>query len=282
MSFSRRQFVSGLVTSPLLKARAIEIDHIPLGLELYSLRREMSKNVPAALEMARQFGFTDVEVPQFYGLTAPQFRKELDRVSLTCSAMVADEDLLKSGVQQAIDDAHTLGARYVIYPWIPHAGKVLTANESLAAIHSFNQRGAEFKKAGLSFCYHPHGYEFSRSPEGTLLDTIIQQTDRDVVNYQMDVFWIAWPGQSPVAYLKKYPDRFPLIHLKDLRKGAQGNQEGMAPEEESVAVGSGSIDFPAVLKAAQAAGVHRYYIEDESPEARTQIPQSVRYLKTLV
>ena len=97
----------------------------------------------------------------------------------------------------------------------------------------------------------------------------------------MDVFWIAWAGQNPVEYLRRYPGRFPLMHLKDLQKRVTGNQTGQAPEEVSVALGDGSIDFPSILKVARQVRVERFYIEDESPLAARQIPVSLRYFESL-
>lgn len=253
----------------------------PLGLELYSLRREIVKDLPGTLAFTRRLGFTEVEVPQLYGLSAKQFRSELNRADLKCTAMVAPEERLRMGVAIVADDAHTLGAAYVIYPWIAHSTSGFRRADCLHAADDFNRWGEQLKTAQLQFCYHPHGYEFAPSPEGTLLDTLIERTQPGTVQYQMDVFWIAWPGQDPVHYLRKYPRRFPLMHLKDLRKGLKGNQTGQAPEDASVPVGTGSIDFRAVLETARTIGVKRFYIEDESPEAATQIPESLRYLRSL-
>jgi sugar phosphate isomerase/epimerase len=280
VSASRRGFLLELSAVSAGWA-AVRIGKFPVGLELYSFRREMAQDVPATLAMARNLGFADVEVPQLYKLSAREFRKRLDDVNLTCSAMVASDEQLRSDTRRVIEDARILGAKYVIYPWIPHPQTGFSRDDCLKAAADFNRRGEQLRRAGLSFCYHPHGYEFGPSREGALLDTLIQQTDKSSVSYQMDVFWIAWPGQDPVVYLKRYPGRFPLMHLKDLRKGAHGNQTGIAPETDSVSLGTGQIDFKTVLRAAEAVGVRRYYIEDESPAAREQITRSLHYLGSM-
>lgn len=279
MRITRRSALLGLGAAALAPARSGVPG--PLGLELYSLRREMRKDLPKTLAFTRKLGFTEVEVPELYGLTARGFRAELDKAGLVCTAMVAKDENLRAGIQSAADQAHELGASYVIYPWIPHPTG-FDSDVCARAADNFNRWGEQFKASDLQFCYHPHGYEFASSADGTLLDTLIRSTRPEIVHFQMDVFWIAWPGQDPVAYLRRYPGRFPLMHLKDLRKGATGNQTGAAPEEVSVAVGSGSIDFPAILQQAQKTGVKRYYIEDESPAAPEQIPASLRYLNSLV
>jgi sugar phosphate isomerase/epimerase len=95
------------------------------------------------------------------------------------------------------------------------------------------------------------------------------------------MLWTFFPGQDPAALISKYPDRFKLMHMKDLKKGIVGNMSGGTPVENDVALGTGQIDIPAVLKAARKAGLKHYYIEDESPSYATQVPQSIAYLKSL-
>lgn len=254
----------------------------PLGLEIYSLRRELAKDVPGTLARVRRFGFKEVEVPGLYGLTAGEFRTQIDKVGLRCTAMVAQDDQLRRNFETAISDARTLGAQYVILPWIPHPGNDFTAEMCLRAADQMNHWGTDLRKAGLTLCYHPHGFEFRPSPQGTLFDLLVEKTDPAAVQFQADIFWIAWPGQDPAKLLRRYPKRFVLVHLKDLRKESRvGDLSGQAPEEASVALGSGMIDFPAVLRAAKDIRVKRYYIEDEAPEAAANIPVSMRYLNTV-
>ena len=253
----------------------------PLGLEIYSLRRELAKDIPGTLKLVRQLGFEDVEVPNFYGLTASEFREQLNRANLSCSAMVAQHDRLSQDLQGVISDGRVLNASYVIYPWIPHQNNFAEADCRRAAA-DMNRWGMALKEAGLDFCYHPHGYEFGPGPIGTLFDLLESETDQAVVHFQADVFWIAWSGQDPVQLLRRYPNRFLLMHLKDIRKGAKlGDLSGHAPEETSVPVGRGMLNFPAIVRVARNIGVKRYYIEDEAPGAASNIPVSLRYLKSL-
>jgi sugar phosphate isomerase/epimerase len=259
---------------------SMELSDRPLGLELYSLRREMGRDVPGTLSRVRDFGFQEVEVPGLYGLSAEKFRDELDRAQLRCSAMVAQWDQLSAKMDSVIHDAKALGAAYVICPWIPHGGK-FTAEDAEKGADNFNRWGAILRAAGFQFCYHPHGYEFQPAAGGTLFDTLVSKTDPENVNFEMDVFWIVHPGQNPVALLEKYPTRFPLMHLKDLEKNTRGDLSGSAPEESSVALGAGQVDWPAVLVAARRASVKRYYIEDEAAAAMRQVDESLKYLRGL-
>lgn len=279
---SRRTFLTLLGASAATATAGKDKFSGPLGLEIYSLRRELSKDVPGTLARVRQFGFDEVEVPGLYGLTAGAFRAELDKAGLRCTAMVAQDKDLRDRFEAVVSDARTLGAQHVILPWIPHSGHNFTAGICLRAAEDMNRWGTQLGKAGFELCYHPHGFEFRPSPEGTLFDLLAAKTDPAAVNFQADVFWMVWPGQDPVKLLRRYPKRFPLVHLKDLRKGSKlGDLSGQAPEESSVALGTGMIDFPAVLRAAKDIGVRRYYVEDEAPEAAANIPISMNYLKAV-
>ena len=172
MILSRRSFLLGCGVS--LLARPPRQSLGPLGLEIYSLRRELANDIPGTLALVRKFGFTEVEVPNFYGLTAAAFREQLDRANLRCTAMVAQYDRLSSDLKGVVADARVLGAAYAIYPWIPHHDE-FTEADCLRAATDMNRWGRSLKQAGLEFCYHPHGYEFRPGPDGTLFDLLAGQ-----------------------------------------------------------------------------------------------------------
>lgn len=278
MLVNRRTFL--LAAAAAATARADSFDG-PLGFEIYSFRREMKKDVPGTLSNIRRLGFHEVEVPEFYGLTAPDFRAALDTAGLRATSFLAQHDRLTGDLAGVKRDARALGATWVVYPWIPHNG-AFTAADAHGAAGRMNDWGRDLSSAGFRFAYHPHGYEFQPSPQGTLFDTLAAETDPSKVFFEMDTFWIAVPGQDCVKLLDRYPARFRLMHLKDLRKGAKtGNLTGQAADEDSVAVGSGALPWPEILRAAKKAGVERYYIEDESPAAEQQVPDSIVYLRSV-
>lgn len=283
---SRRQFAAGLAAAgsfaALRPAQALQ-DAPPqqsfeVGLELYSLRREMAVDVSGTLLRVRAMGFRDVEVGS-YGLTAREFRKALDGAALQASSLAAQWDQLDKGISAVAEDLAILGASWVVLPWIPHGDRFERSDAERAAVR-MNAWAADFEKAGYHFAYHPHGYEFQPAPEGTLFDVLAAKTE-PAVNFEMDTFWIAWPGQDCVRLLNKYPHRFRLLHLKDLKKGAKGNLSGSAPETDSVPIGDGMIPWPEVLSTARRQGCEKFYIEDESPDAATQIPRSLEFLGSL-
>jgi sugar phosphate isomerase/epimerase len=251
----------------------------PLGLELYSLRREAEKDLPGTLARISKMGFRELETGALYGRTPAEFQRLLSASGLKVTSIVAEWKPLSSSTRAVAEQAHLLGAQYVCCSQFPHQ-KPPTLDDVKRAADHFNRWGRALSGAGLQFCYHPHGYEFGPGPDGTLFDTLVRQTDPKVANFEMDVFWIAFGKQDPVHLLEQYPRRFPLMHLKDLRKGEpKTGNPGEVPEEASVPLGTGEIDWPPVLRTAWRTGVRRYYIEEEHPNAARQILQTQRYLR---
>lgn len=249
-----------------------------LGLQLYSLRLQMEKDVPGTLAMVRGWGLSDVETAGYYGRTAAAFAEELKRASLKAASMHAGYDQLRDDLKQVVADAKALGVTYVTTAWISHKPPFKREDADRAAAH-FTEWGRALKNEGLRFMYHLHGYEFAPGPEGTLLDTILQGTPADAVQYEMDVFWVVRGGGDPAALLKKHPGRFPALHLKDMAKGtATGDYSGGAPDNTNVPLGMGMIDYPAVLRAARDTGTKLFYIEDENEKVVEQVPLTLQYL----
>jgi sugar phosphate isomerase/epimerase len=277
---SRRAFL--MAGCALLPAGAKRKFSGTFGLEIYSLRREAEKDLPATLAMIRRFGFAEVEVPELYGRSASQFRRLLDEAGLKATSMMAAHDRLGRQIQQVAEEARTLGVEYVVCSTIPHKQQHLLLDDCSQAAEDFNRWGRTLSEEGLRLCYHTHGIEFDSSPDGTLFDTLAKHTDPKSVNFEMDIFWIVFAHQDPVKLLHKYPGRFPLMHVKDIGKDTPlGGSPGDVLEEASVILGQGLVDIPAALRAARATSVKHYYIEDEAVGASSQIPKSLRYLQSI-
>lgn len=252
-----------------------------VGLQIYSLRNELKEDVSETLAKVKAMGFTEIEGGGYYGLSPEAFKALLDKYDLKCVSMHFPYDRYRDDMDNIVKEAKMIGSTYVGCAWIPHDGASFAREDMQKAIQDFNQWGEKLKAQGLQFFYHTHGYEFQPSPEGTLFDWLVTSTKPDQVQFEMDVFWVKHPGQDPLALLRKYPNRFPLMHLKDMKKGEKGDFTGKAPDEINVVLGTGQIDFQALLKEAQKVGVRYYFIEDEHPDAIHQIPQSMQYLKKL-
>jgi sugar phosphate isomerase/epimerase len=251
----------------------------PVGLQLYSLRAEFAKDVPGTLDKVRDFGFKDVELAGTYGLTPEEFKKELDARGLKAISAHFPFERFKNDIEGIAREAKALGLKYAGCAWIAHSGP-FDEKACRDAIEVFNNAGAALAKHGIKFFYHTHGYEFQPYRSGTLFDLLMKETKPKDVSYEMDVFWIVHGGQNPVALFEKYPDRFSLVHLKDMRQGTPvGLLTGTSDVSNDVALGTGTIDYRRILPAAEKVGVRWYFIEDESPHSERQIPKSLKYLE---
>jgi sugar phosphate isomerase/epimerase len=260
--------------------------HDHLGLQMWSLRAQTKESTTGALDQAKAYGITEVETAGTGSLTTEQFAAELKSRGLKAvSAHIGYADLGKD-INAAIATAKTLGASFIICPY-PKTTKDKKVTDEI--IHemaaNFNTWGAACKAAGLRFGYHPHGLEWvpsSANPKETLFDILLRETKPGLVSYEMDVFWTYHAGQDPAKTLAAHPDRWVMLHVKDMRKGAlTGFSTGSAPPTDNVAVGAGQIDWRAVLTTAQKIGVQYYFIEDETPAPLQCIPDSLKYLRAL-
>lgn len=252
-----------------------------IGLQLYSLRNEFKTDVPGTLALIKKWDIKLIEGGGTYGLSTEEYKKLLAQNNLQMVSYGASFEELEKNPQQVADNAKAFGAKYIMCAWVPHKEGGFTMDEMNKAISVFNAAGKVLAENGLQLCYHPHGYEFRPYENGTQFDYMISKTDPRYVNFEMDVFWVKHPGQDPVSLLRKYPNRFLMLHLKDRAHGTPGNQEGRAPDETNVVLGKGDVGIEAVMKEAKRIGIKYAFIEDESPKAVEQIPQSLQYLKAL-
>ena len=254
----------------------------PVGLQLYSLRDVFALDIEKGFKTAESFGFGYVELAGCYGMDIDKMVAKLKEHHLTPIAGHWDYNLFKTAPETVAEEARKLGLKYAGVAWIPHEGN-FDENDVVAAAEVFNNAGKVLAEYGLTFYYHNHGYEFLPTGDGkkTMFDLLVEQTDSRYVSFQMDVLWVIFPGQDPVALLHKYPNRWSLFHLKDLKKGIKGNNSGGTSVENDVTLGSGQVPYVEVLKAAQEVGVKYYFIEDESPRVINQIPQSLKFLESV-
>ncbi len=272
-------FIALFLTAVVHAQKAKLFPQMP-GMVSYTYRNSFQKDVASTLDTIKSLGVRDMEFSNLFGRTAADIRKLLDERGMFCSSFGVSYDDAVNKTDQVAANALKLGARFVRVAWIPHQSP-FNLSHAQKAVQDFNRVGKILKDHyGLTFSYHNHGYEFHPHEDGTLFDYIIKNTDPKYVSFEMDILWIAFPGQDPAALLKKYKDRFKLMHLKDLKKGVEGNLSGNTPVENDVALGTGQINIPAVLKAAKNV-IRHYYIEDESPTYAEQVPRSIAYLKSL-
>jgi sugar phosphate isomerase/epimerase len=257
--------------------------HGPVGLvSPYSLRDlQKSQGLAAALDKTRSFGFRYVEPgADFGGLKPAAFKAELDRRGLVPVGLHFSYERLRDDVEGVAAEAKAMNVSRVGCAWIPHKDP-FDEKQCRGAAAVFNRAGAALAKHGMQLYYHTHGYEFRPFGQGTVFDLLAAETNAKTLMFEMDVAWVVLPGQDPVELIKKYPDRWLLLHVKDLKKGVPRNHLVKTELTDQVPIGSGQVDWPRLLRAAQEAGVKCYLIEDESPNVLEQIPQSLRYLESV-
>ncbi|HEX9002366.1 MAG TPA: sugar phosphate isomerase/epimerase [Blastocatellia bacterium] len=255
--------------------------HGPIvGVQLYSFRNQMKDDVDGTLAKVKAMGFTLVEAAGYNWNSAAEFKALLDKHRFQAISFFADYNKLKTDFASVVADAKALNAKYVIVGWIPHQ-KDFTLEDCNTAIKDFNEFGEKLGKEGLKFAYHVHGYEFQPYAKGTLMDKLMAETKPQFVKIEMDVFWVVHPGQNPIAFLKKYGKRIDLMHMKDMQKELKGDLTGHADVETNVALGTGQIDYTAIVKEARKQGVKYLFIEDESSRSMEQVPVSLKFLNSI-
>jgi len=261
-------------TTPLLKN--------PIALQLWSMRESFETDgVAATLVKVKAMGFNHVELAGTANLSRDEFKAELDKAGLTPVSMHISLDELLANPQQFIEDAKVFGVQYVGDAWFEH-DPPFDAADADKAVEQFNAAGKLLRDAGLTFFYHTHGFEFVPAEGGgTLFDSIVDRTDPENVKFQLDVMWAFHGGADPVELLRRYPDRFVSTHLKDMREGTERNNTGSAPEDTSVALGTGMVDIRGVLEAARDTSVEWHILEEESSQPEVNIPAGLSYIRTL-
>ena len=236
---------------------------MPIGLELYSVRSLAPKDLDGTMAQVRAAGYTVVEAAGFYDRTASDFRKAMDKAGLHCISAHYTLALLRTQLDQLMEYANTLGMQYMICSSSggqhrdPAAKGAPTLDDWHWIADQFNTIGEKVKAAGLTFGVHNHIPEFQVYDGVTTYDELLRLTDPKLVVFQMDAGWVSAAGRDPLEYLKKTPERFPLMHIKDVARGDDG-------KFHSAVLGRGKMEYGPILRAAT--GLKQYFIEQEEFE----------------
>lgn len=285
MNPSRRTFLqqsalalagSALFSNHLFAAtRALPI----LGIQLYSVRDDMHKDAADTLKQLAAMGYKNVEHAsysnrQFYGYTPADFKKLLDDLGLSmCSGHTSigarHWDAVKKDFidewKYTIEDAAIAGQRYVISPWLDDSQRK-NIDDFKAYMEVFNKSGELCRKSGMKFGYHNHDYEFSTQLNGaSLFELMLQHTDPSLVAYQLDIGNMYLAGAKALDFVKRYPGRFELMHVKDEVVPKKKTNEAY----ESAILGTGLIPVKEIIDLGQRSGGTRYFIvEQESYQGK--------------
>ena len=248
-----------------------------VALQLYSLRNEMKVDPVKYHKMISDWGISALEGGGTYGMSDAEYQKLLADLKLSVVGVGADFNKLKSDPASIISEAKKYGATFATCYWIPHAEGPISLEEMKAATALFNQAGEQMAKEGITLTYHPHGYEFAKSASGTPMDYMLENAKH--FKFNMYVYLVKMGGGDPLAIMKKYPGKFPQLHLKDRKKGTPGSPDGRGDVETNVVLGTGDIDIAGLIREAKKQKTQYLVIEDESSRSVEQIPQSVAFIK---
>jgi len=256
---------------------------VPLGLQLYSLRETIAADVKGTLEKIAEIGFKEVETygyspkNQFWGLSVKEFKNILDSNGLnTPSGHYGLDDYLKEGggksdFAYAVEVAQKLDQKFITIPSI--SGSLRTSLDDYKRIaEKLNKAGELCKEAGLKLAYHNHAFEFDDYDGQNGYEIFLDKTEKDLVAFEMDIYWVVRSGKDPIALFEKYPGRFPLWHVKDMSK---------LNHELNTEIGNGTINFKEIFSKVKQAGGKHFIVEQENFEMEPykSLSQSYQFIK---
>jgi len=284
-STSRRTFLktSGAVAAAALVGAgrlAAKPLSLPLGLQIYSVRNLMAKDFEGTLAKVRADGYTVLEAAGYYDRTAKDFRKGLDNAGVRCVSTHHGLTQLQTQLDQWIEYGHTIGLEYIVCSSSggvhrdPAAKGAPSLDDWRFIASEFNRIGEKVKAAGMTFGIHNHTPELALIDGVTVYDELLRLTDPKLVVFEMDAGWVHASGHDPVTYLNKAPERFPLMHVKDMIKQPDG-------KELMTVIGKGSIDFHPIMHAAT--GLKYYFVEQEAYEMEPieELRLNAEYMKKM-
>ncbi|SMF91858.1 Sugar phosphate isomerase/epimerase [Paenibacillus uliginis N3/975] len=227
-----------------------------IGLQMYTLRDETAQDFRGTLRKVAELGYEGVEFAGYGDIPAEEMKTLLQELGLKAIGSHVGLHLLRDDLQKEIDYLKTIGAKYMMCPYVaPEDREDAEGWKNLFAF--LEEVGAEARKQGLIFGYHNHAFEFEAEVDGQFVfDAMYSTTSPNAVQVEMDVCWVQFAGQDPLAYIPKYAGRLPLLHLKDFSKDADGNMQ-------TLELSQGSVDLPAVIKAASDAGTEWLIVEQD-------------------
>src|SRR5579883_977188 len=240
-----------------------------IGIQLYTVRHLMERDADATLASLSAIGYREVELAGLYGHSAREMRQMLDRHGLRGVSGHTDLRGMRRAWAQLLDDAATLGQRYVVCAWIPESER--RGDDFRRIAGELNRLGESARSRGLQLAYHNHTYEFTPVDGIVPYDLLLARCDPHLVQMEADLMWMTRAGGDPLAYFASYPGRFPMVHVKDMTR-----------DGTMVDVGRGVIDFRAIFARSEQAGIAHYFVEhDEPPDPLADARVCYDYLRQL-
>ncbi len=232
----------------------------PIGLEIYTVREMFAKDPAKTLKDVAAAGYREVEVGP--GVKPEKLNVDLRAAGLNAPSGYFDQPKNLDDWKKSVEIAHSYGLRYIVVGDNP----VLTADEWKKRAELYNECGKASLDAGMQFCYHAHFHEFADLNGTCGYDILLTHCDPKLLKMEMDIFWVEYAGKDPLPYWKRYPGRFPLLHIKDLRKGVTIHHQESPPEHGPnpfAPVGQGTIDWPKIFAHVREAGAQHIFVEQD-------------------
>jgi sugar phosphate isomerase/epimerase len=290
-TFIESSFATGVLASLPSAAFAASHQIDKVGVQLYTVRNLMKTDFTGTIAKVASIGYKEVEFAGYFDHSPKDIRALLDKDGLAAPSCHVSYDIVQNRWPETIDAAHTIGHTFIVCPWIDEKERN-SAESWKHIIDTFNKAGEASKKAGIQFAYHNHWWEFG--PDAALdgqlpYDYLLASADPNFVKMEMDLGWISVAGKDPVAYFKKYPGRFPLVHVKDFKSLPHLAADQIATfnphkleEEDMTAPGSGVIDWKRIFSNSSEAGIQHYFLEHDLPEDPwATLASGYKYLSTL-
>jgi sugar phosphate isomerase/epimerase len=297
---NRRTFIATLTSTPIIArhlasaaaANAAPGQHLgTIGVQLYSVRSLMEKSIDGTLSSVAAIGYKEVEFAGYFNHTPQQIRGMLGDNALTSPATHVGFEADAGKWEEIVGRSAFIGHKWVVVPGIDQTN-LKTIDDWKRVAASFNKAAEVCKSAELGFAYHNHQSEFVKIGGRTPYDVLLKECDPELVKLEMDLAWATVAGQDPVAYFTKYPGRFPLVHVKDIKKKdakkgkskdtKKAKSEPKNDDDILADVGTGSINWKRILGAAQKSGTVHFIVEHDNPaDPLKSIKNSYDYLHAL-
>jgi sugar phosphate isomerase/epimerase len=282
-----RILIAAIALAPLCGFAAESAQDCKVGVQLYSFRNDLDKDLPGTLAKIKDLGVKCVEPYSLHKRTAEQLRAEFDRAGLKVISFHLPEELRQGDPEEAVRVAKVLGAQQVGIAWIKESETdVVNGSKLMSAATKLNSMCPAAKAAGIKVFYHAHGYEFHEGdPEGKLFERFVNELEKDCVVLQLDAFWVAYAGQDPVKFMQKYGKRVSSYHVKDMAPSLtvapfDGSKwKGPLPDDAFAPVGQGKLDLPALTAAGKQFKIRWFIIEDETTHPYDNAAIALAYLK---
>lgn len=251
-------------------AQTIDKKSFGVGLQLYTVRDEMAKDVPGTLKKLSDMGYKNLEMAsyadgKFYGFAPADFKKmvnDLGMEIISSHTSVEAQGITLESAKKMADDHAALGVKYCVQPWIEEKDRNVEMYKKMIA--DWNQVGAVMKEVGIQFGYHNHNFEFKPTEDGLIpyYDIFMKEMDSSLITMELDMYWATKAGQDPVEMFNKYPGRFQLFHFKDMAQQSAPFYEVI--KDDITSVGAGLIDFKRIYAARETAGMKYLFVEDDN------------------